>query len=148
MVGFVSHLSYAVITLVQQTSKDLKIELSLPDLSEVGKENTFDLRFLDAQNLPQGHIDYKYRILKGGLEVYASPKIMHSESGITSFSYNFDSTGGYEIVIEVQGILFQPVQPETAEFSVGVTPEFPFSAATVVLSLSAMMAILVKRIRI
>lgn len=137
--------SYAITPLIRQTSANLKVELDLPDSPEAGKSNVFNIRFLDNQDLPQGHIDYKYHILKGGLEVTSSSKTIHSESGISSFSYNFDSSGSYEVIIEVEGILFQPISPETVEFSVAVTPEFPFSAIAAISGMSTMMAILARR---
>lgn len=141
--GAATDSSYATISLIQQLNKNLRVELEPPDSSEVGKTNVFKIRFLDEQNFPQGHVDYRYHIIKDGSAVTSS--IIHSESGITSFSYNFDSSGSYEVAIDVEGILFQPISPETARFSIAVTPEFPITMTAAISGISIMAVLLVRR---
>lgn len=138
--------SYAATPLIQQTNANMKIELELPDSLEVGKSSVFNIRFLDDQNFSHGHVDYRYRILKEGV-VTSSSQTIHSESGITSFLYDFDSSGSYEVIIEIEGILFQPISPEIVKFSVEVTPEFSISTAAAISGMSILIVVLVRRIR-
>jgi hypothetical protein len=55
-------------------------------------------------------------------------KPLHTAEGIVTIPYTFHSTGDYSVNIHVYGILFNPIKPESAEYSFKVTPEFPIAS--------------------
>ena len=76
----------------------------------------------------QWHEDFNFIVLKDGKEVFRAsnqtgqPNIpLHSIPGtmdIPLFTYNFQKSGEYTIKIPVFGILFNPIIPEEAEFTI------------------------------
>ena len=85
-------------------------------------------------NMIQQHIDYKVFIKKGTNQIFGIP-VTHTAQGSVTVPFQFTNAGTYQVVVEVDGILFQPITPETATFTVGVesssVPEFPTSTAIV-----------------
>ncbi len=85
----------------------------------------------------QVHIDYDLVVKdQRGSEVFRATDqfpgqpVLHTESGIVTIpqvpsSYKFEENGSYTVAVEMFGIQFIPINPETAEFSINVTPEFP-----------------------
>ena len=87
------------------------------------------------------HIDYDVKISDSdGNVVYSAAaelnqSTLHTEPGSVTIPYRFAEDGSYTITVEMTGILFVPISPETAEFSVTVVPEFSsaiFAAAAVI----------------
>ena len=78
----------------------------------------------------QQHIDYKVFIKEGTNQIFGVP-FSHTVQGSITVPFQFTDAGSYQIVVEVDGILLQPIPPETATFTVGVesssVPEFPTS---------------------
>lgn len=91
----------------------------------------------------QEHIDYDLKIEdSGGNQVYSAAAefnqpALHTAEGVVTIPYTFEGNGNYNIVIEMTGIQFIPIAPETAEFSVNVTPEFPAGALSVIAAVTA-----------
>jgi hypothetical protein len=75
------------------------------------------LNFLTKQNTLQNHIDYKISIIQDSNQVFGIP-ITHTAEGSVSIPFQFQTVGTYQIIVEVDGILFQPIPPETATFSI------------------------------
>ena len=82
----------------------------------------------------QQHIDYNVFIKEGTNQIFGDP-FSHTVQGSITVPFQFTDAGSYQIVVEVDGILLQPIPPETATFTVGVesssVPEFP--ASTVIM---------------
>lgn len=108
----------------------------------------FKVSFLQPNSeTVQEHIDYNLKILdSSGNEVYDAAgefnqPTLHTATGVVTIPdtipYQFQGNGNYNIVIEMTGILFIPMTPETAEFSVNVTPEFPAGALSVIAAVTA-----------
>lgn len=100
-----------------------------------GARAQFRLTFLQpGTETPQQHIDYDLVVKDGsGAEVFRATDllnqpVLHTEPGTVTIPYKFEENGSYTVEVEMFGILFNPIAPETAEFSVNVTPEFPAGA--------------------
>ncbi|TLX81537.1 MAG: PEFG-CTERM sorting domain-containing protein, partial [Thaumarchaeota archaeon] len=84
-------------------------------------------------NTIQQHIDYKVSVMQDGNQVFGIPS-SHTGDGAVSIPIQFQNNGTYQVAVEVDGILFQPIPPEKASFTVNVgtgIPEFPLSAGIV-----------------
>jgi hypothetical protein len=81
----------------------------------------------------QPHIDYDFVIMKNGKEVFSASnqtgqpgKPLHTAESVVTIPYKFADTGNnYSIKVSVEGILFNPIRPESVEFPIKVVPEFP-----------------------
>ena len=98
-------------------------------------QTKFSISFLNKNSdIIQQHIDYKVFIKKGTDQIFGIP-ITHTAQGSVTIPFQFTGVGTYQVVVEVDGILFQPISPETATFTVGVesssVPEFPTSTAII-----------------
>ena len=104
----------------------------------------FKVSFLDpVTDTVHQHIDYDLKVTdSGGNEVFnltcpPDPNICHTGEGVVTIPYKFEQNGSYTITIDMRGILFIPITPETAEFSVNVTPEFPAGALFAIAAVTA-----------
>ena len=106
-----------------------------PEKPNTTNQTNLSISFLNKDtDMIQQHIDYKVFIKKGTNQIFGIP-ITHTAQGSVGVPFQFTDAGTYQVVVEVDGILFQPITPETATFTVGVdsssVPEFPTSAAIV-----------------
>ena len=80
----------------------------------------------------QPHIDYDVVIKDsssgGGKQVFTASQLagqpgkpLHTAEGIVTIPYTFPAPGDYSISIPVYGILFNPIKPESADFTIKVT---------------------------
>lgn len=111
-------------------SLDVVIEPS-PTPANIDNQTDFKITFLTANTeTPQLHVDYDFVITQGDQEVFRASKqlnqpLLHTEPGIVTIPYKFENGGDYTLKVQVFGILFQPISPESAEFPITVVPEFP-----------------------
>jgi len=81
------------------------------------------IMFLEVLTKPtrqtQVHVDYKVIILKGDEQIFTT-SLKHTNSGLASISYKFDSTGEYLIEMYIEGILFNPITTENAAFKLAI----------------------------
>ena len=79
--------------------------------------------FLEVLTKPtrqaQLHVDYEVLILKGTEQIFTT-SIQHTDTGTTSVSYKFDSTGEYFVIMYIDGMLFRPIPTETAGFKLAI----------------------------
>ena len=95
-----------------------------------------------GSNTVQPHIDYDLIIKdSNGKQVFSasqlagqSGKPLHTAEGIVTIPYTFQSLGDYSINIPIYGILFNPIKPESAEYSVKVAPEFPIGVGALIMA--------------
>jgi hypothetical protein len=91
----------------------------------------------------QEHIDYDLKIAdSAGNQVFSAAgqlnqSTLHTAEGVVTIPYTFEENGSYSITMDMTGILFIPMTPETAEFPVNVTPEFPAGALSVIAAVTA-----------
>lgn len=107
----------------------VKIEPS-PFPVKVNTQTGFKSSFLlPKTGKVQPHIDYNLEIIssKGKAIFDASNQTgqpglpIHTAEGIVSIPYNFQTIGDYTVKVTVFGILFNPIKPESALFSVKTT---------------------------
>lgn len=114
------------------TSIDVKLETS-PYPINVNQEPEFTVSFLKPSNdTLQDHVDFNLRIIKDSKQLFQAtnqtgqPHIpLHAYDGymtIPVLNYNFSKEGQYTIEVPVYGILFNPIIPEYAYFTVKVVP--------------------------
>ena len=95
-----------------------------PATPNPGDQTELKITFLNKQNTAQQHIDYKVSVIQGDNVVFGTP-VTHTAEGAVSIPFQFQTAGMYQVKVEVQGILFQPIPPETASFTVVVGPVIP-----------------------
>ncbi len=71
-------------------------------------------------NQIQVHIDYIVTVTKDGEAVFGPIPLTHTSSGSVKIPVQVGDEGTYNAVVEVSGILFQPIPPETASFDFAV----------------------------
>jgi len=113
----------------QQQSQQIKLTSSgtinvrfstIPANPNPGDQTQLKISFINKQtNAIQQHIDYRVTVTKGQNQVFGIP-ITHTAEGSVSIPYQFQDAGDYQVTVSVEGILFQPIPPETAEFSLTI----------------------------
>jgi uncharacterized protein YfaP (DUF2135 family) len=75
----------------------------------------------------QPHIDYDVTISKAGKQLFNAVTLagqsgpsLHTSDGMITIPYTFQGPGIYTINVSVFGILFNPINPEFAQFQVNV----------------------------
>ena len=68
----------------------------------------------------QEHIDYRITVTKDGLNTFGPIPLTHTSLGSVIIPVDLLGEGIYDVLIEVEGILFQPIPLETVSFSVNV----------------------------
>jgi uncharacterized protein YjbI with pentapeptide repeats len=72
----------------------------------------------------QVHVDYKITITESGKTLFQTPSLIHTSEGIINgFKFEFPKYGLYQIKVDVEGILFTPINPETVSLNVLVVKE-------------------------
>ena len=84
-----------------------------------GDQTELKISFLNKQNAIQQHVDYRVTVTQGQNQVFGIP-ITHTAEGSVSIPYQFQNAGDYQVTVSVEGILFQPIPPETAVFSITI----------------------------
>jgi uncharacterized protein YfaP (DUF2135 family) len=100
-----------------------------PDPVVKGKQTNFKISFdQKGTSTVQPHIDYEVTISKAGKQLFNAVTVagqsgpsLHTSEGIITIPYTFQEPGVYSIKVTVFGILFNPINPESALFQVNVT---------------------------
>ncbi len=71
-------------------------------------------------NKIQEHIDYRVTVVKDGENVFGPIPLTHTSPGKVKIPVEFTSSGEHQVVIEMEGILFQPIPLETTVFTINV----------------------------
>ncbi|MDE1762755.1 MAG: hypothetical protein KGH88_00725 [Thaumarchaeota archaeon] len=68
------------------------------------------------------HIDYKVSVMEGDNQICGTgAKHIGDPAAITNFECQFPDAAKYQVIVEVDGILFNPIPPETATFTVDLS---------------------------
>ncbi len=114
-----------------------------PATPNLGDLTQIKLDFINKQtNALQPHVDYKISVKQGENQVFGIP-ITHTAEGAVSIPFQFQTAGTYQITVDVEGLVFQPIPPETAVFSINIgnnttpaVPEFgPLAGMIIIISL-------------
>jgi len=99
----------------------LEISLStIPINPDLGEQTKFKINFINkSTKVVQEHIDYSVTISKGQNQIFGIP-LTHTAIGSVTIPYEFQEAGEYQVSINVQGILFQPIPSESAVFAISV----------------------------
>ena len=82
-----------------------------------------EIYFLNSQtNNIQEHIDYSVTVIKSGENIFG-PTTLHTSEGSVKIPVEVNDAGEYSVLIEVEGILFQPMPIEAVSFSFVVAEE-------------------------
>ena len=91
---------------------------TIPSEINPGDTANIQLDFLNAQtNKIQEHIDYSITIMKSGENIFGPTSFEHTSSGSVKIPVEFQSVGVYSVLIEIEGILFQPVLLDAVSFN-------------------------------
>ncbi len=85
-----------------------------------GDPTQIKINFINKQtNEIQPHVDYKISVMQGQNQVFGIP-ITHTAEGAVSIPFTFQTAGTYQVIVDVEGLVFQPIPPETATFDLNV----------------------------
>lgn len=65
----------------------------------------------------QPHVDYKVTVTKDGNAVFGPIPLTHTSEGAVTIPVEFKENGEHKITVDIEGLLFQPIPPETATFT-------------------------------
>src|SRR5919199_495495 len=119
------------INMKKQTSGgalDVVLQPSPQPVSHTGP-TSLKVQFLTkGTSTVQPHIDYEIIIKdSSGKQVFSAsqlagqPPPLHTSEGVITIPYTFPGPGDYTIDVTAYGILFNPIKPESADFTVKVT---------------------------
>lgn len=102
---------------------------STPNPVLKGTETNFKVTFdQNGGTAVQPHIDYDLTISKNGKQVFQASGLaghpnqpLHTAEGIVTIPYTFQQQGAYIMNITVYRILFNPIKPGVAQFSISVS---------------------------
>jgi hypothetical protein len=107
-------------------------------------QTSFKVTFLQkgTGDKVQPHIDYDFIIKdSNGKEIFMASQLagqpgkpLHTAEGVVTIPYTFQGLGDYSINIPIYGILFNPIKPESAEYSIKVAPEFPIGMGALIMA--------------
>ena len=99
----------------------LDVKLSYEDI-KTGELTRLPIEFINpTTQKTQVHVDYKIAITESGKTVFQTPNLIHTSEGvINGFKFEFPQDGTYNMVIDVEGILFTPITPEAVSFDIVV----------------------------
>jgi len=91
-----------------------------PATPNPGDPTQIKLNFINKQtNALQPHVDYKIAVIQGGNQVFGIP-ITHTAEGAVSIPFQFQTAGTYQVIVDIEGLVFQPIPPETVTFDLNV----------------------------
>ena len=65
----------------------------------------------------QQHVDYKVIVTKDGNPVFGPIPLTHTSEGAVTIPVEFKESGEHKITIDIEGILFQQIPPESVTFT-------------------------------
>jgi thiol:disulfide interchange protein len=100
----------------------LKVSISTDPKTPMPKGQTkIKIDFVNPQtNAIQEHIDYTVSIAKDAKSVFGPIPLTHTSPGTVTIPVAFKENGKYQVTVDVQGILFQPIPSEKAVITLNV----------------------------
>ena len=97
----------------------LDVKLSYEDIKP-GELTRLPIEFINPMlQKTQVHVDYRIMITESGETIFQTPSLIHTSEGIINgFKFEFPQDGTYNVVIDVEGILFTPITPEIVSFDI------------------------------
>ena len=111
-------------TIKESMENDIDLYISWTPSSSIKLEEKtiFKIIFVDKKSeRNQEHIDYSFTIHNSTSDtVLYKNAVTHSAWGLEPASYKFDSSGTFIGKLRIEGILFQPIEPDNTEFEIQV----------------------------
>jgi len=81
----------------------------------------FKIEFINPKTEKiQVHIDYKFTLQRDGKNVFGPTNLVHTSEGSAIIPVLTLDSGTYTAIIEIEGILFQPIPVEVVSFSIPI----------------------------
>ena len=111
-------------------SLEVKLE-AIPYPIESNKDMEFKVSFLKPNSsILQDNVDFNFIILKDGKRVFQASNhtdrpsvLLHTTNGSMSIpilNYKFNEEGPYLVQVPIYAILYNPIRPEYANFTIGM----------------------------
>lgn len=111
-------------------SLEVKLE-AIPYPIESNKDMEFKVSFLKPNSsILQDNVDFNFIILKDGKRVFQASNhtdrpsvLLHTANGsmtIPILNYKFNEEGPYLVQVPIYAILYNPIRPEYANFTIGM----------------------------
>jgi plastocyanin len=110
-------------TIKESMKNDIDLYISwTPSNTTQGEKIIFKIIFVDKKSeRNHEHIDYSFTIQNSTSDtVLYKNAVTHSAWGLEPASYKFDSSGIFIGKLRIEGILFQPIEPDNTEFEIQV----------------------------
>ena len=99
----------------------LNIGLSVVPTAEINTVSKLHIGWLKPGfDKIQEHIDYSIIVTKDGQNIFGPIPLTHTSVGTVKIPVEFTSEGEHQVIIEMEGILFQPIPLETTVFTINV----------------------------
>jgi hypothetical protein len=95
---------------------------TIPAELHIGDEAKMQIDFLNTKtNEVQPHIDYRVTVTSKGETVFGPIPLTHTGEGSVKIPVKVNTVGDYFALVEIEGILFQPIPLETVSFKFSVS---------------------------
>jgi hypothetical protein len=99
---------------------------TIPENPIAGGITKFQIDFINPKTEKiQEHIDYKFTLQKEGKNIFGPIPLTHTSTGSVTIPVEITEAGTYFGLIEIEGILFQPITIEAVSFSVSISGDQP-----------------------
>jgi len=93
----------------------------IPENPVAGGVTKFQIDFINPKTEKiQEHIDYTFTLQRDGENVFGPTDLLHTSEGSVTIPVETTDAGTYFGLIEIKGILFQPIPPESVSFSIPI----------------------------
>lgn len=120
---------FVIITGLQQ-AEAVKINVDLstsPQEPISGETIKFKIDFINPNSQKiQEHVDYRFTLQHEGKNIFGPTPLIHTSEGSVTIPVEIVESGTYLVLIEIEGILFQPIPTEIVNFDITIeepTPE-------------------------
>ena len=92
-----------------------------PEKPQPGGVTKFNIDFINPKtDKVQEHIDYKFTLQRDGQTIFGPTNLIHTSEGSITIPVETIDPGTYFALVEMEGILFQPIEPEFVSFSIPI----------------------------
>jgi hypothetical protein len=94
---------------------------TIPENPKPGEVVKFKIDFINPKTERiQEHIDYKFTLQNDGENVFGPTPLIHTSEGSVTIPVEIQESGTYFGIVEIEGILFQPIPVERMSFTIPI----------------------------